>query len=103
MVSASTAGLPEWLAGRVDEHLAVFAGHMTQGLLAASTAVGLEGMSELRDVAVSELAGPKGKHDRSEWRCATAASRARSPWAGGGSGFAGPGPRHRRRRPRGAA
>ena len=35
LVSAGTAGLPEWLAGRVDEHLAVFAAHMTQGLLAA--------------------------------------------------------------------
>jgi putative transposase len=63
LVSASTAGLPEWLAGRVDEHLAVFAAHMTQGLLAASTAVGLEVMSELMDVEVTELAGPKGKHD----------------------------------------
>jgi hypothetical protein len=31
LVSASTAGLPQWLAGRVDEHLAVFAAHMTQG------------------------------------------------------------------------
>jgi hypothetical protein len=31
LMPASTAGLPEWLAGRVDEHLAVFAAHMTQG------------------------------------------------------------------------
>src|SRR6266545_3990939 len=54
LVGASTAGLPAWLAGRVDEHLAVFAAHLTQGLLAASTAVDLE---------VTELAGPKGKHD----------------------------------------
>jgi putative transposase len=63
LVSASTAGLPEWLAGRVDEHLAVFAAHMTQGLLAASTAVGLEVMGELMEVEVTELVGPKGKHD----------------------------------------
>jgi putative transposase len=63
LVGASTAGLPEWLAGRVDEHLAVFAARMTQGLLAASTAVGLEVMAELMDVEVVELAGPKGKHD----------------------------------------
>lgn len=63
LVSASAAGLPEWLAGRVDEHLAAFAAHMTQGLLAASTAVGLEVMGELMDVEVVELAGPKGKHD----------------------------------------
>jgi putative transposase len=63
LISASAAGLPEWLAGRVDEHLAAFAAHMTQGLLAASTAVGLEIMGELMDVEVVELAGPKGKHD----------------------------------------
>jgi putative transposase len=63
LMPASTAGLPEWLAGRVDEHLAVFAAHMTQGLLAASTAVGLEVMAELMDAEVVELAGPKGKHD----------------------------------------
>src|SRR6266511_1353749 len=63
LVGASTAGLPQWLAGRVDEHLATFAAHMTQGLLAASTAVGLEVMGEPMQVEVVELAGPKGKHD----------------------------------------
>ena len=63
LVSASTVGLPQWLAGRVDEHLAAFVAHMTQGLLAASTAVGLEVMGELMDVEVVELAGAKGKHD----------------------------------------
>jgi putative transposase len=63
LVGASAVGLPQWLAGRVDEHLARFAAHMTQGLLAASTAVGLEVMAELMDVQVVELAGPKGKHD----------------------------------------
>jgi putative transposase len=63
LIPAGAAGLPEWLAGRVDEHLAVFVAHMTQGLLAASTAVGLEVMGELLDVEVTELAGPKGKHD----------------------------------------
>jgi putative transposase len=63
LIPAGAAGLPEWLAGRVDEHLAVFVAHMAQGLLAASTAVGLEVMGELLDVEVTELAGPKGKHD----------------------------------------
>jgi putative transposase len=63
LVPTATMGLPERLAGRVDEHLAAFAAHMTQGLLAASTAVGLEVMGELLDVEVAELAGPKGKHD----------------------------------------
>jgi putative transposase len=63
LVSAGAAGLPRLLAGRVDEHLATFAAHMTQGLLAASTAVGLEVMAELMQVEVTELVGPKGKHD----------------------------------------
>jgi putative transposase len=56
-------GLPQQLAGRVDGHLAAFVAHMTQGLLAASTAVGLEVMAELMDTEVTQLAGPKGKHD----------------------------------------
>jgi len=63
LVPTATMGLPERLAGRVDEHLAAFAAHMTQGLLAASTAVGLEVMGELLDVGVAGLAGPKGKHN----------------------------------------
>jgi len=63
LVSAATLGLPEWLAGRADEHLAAFAAHMTQGLLACSTALGLEVMVELMELEVSELAGPKGKHN----------------------------------------
>ncbi len=37
--------------------------HMRAGLLAASTAVGLEGMAELMAAEVTELAGPKGRHD----------------------------------------
>jgi putative transposase len=63
LVPAATIGLPQWLAGRADQHLAAFAAHMTQGLLACSTALGLEVMSELMQVEVTELAGPKGKHD----------------------------------------
>jgi putative transposase len=63
LASAATMGLPEWLAGRADEHLAAFAAHMTQGLLACSTALGLEVMVELMELEVLELAGPKGKHN----------------------------------------
>jgi putative transposase len=63
LVSAATMGLPEWLAGRADEHLAAFAAHMTEGLLACSTALGLEVMVELMELEVTELAGPKGKHN----------------------------------------
>ena len=63
LVSARVGGLPEQLAGRVDGHLVRFAEHMREGLLAASTAVGLEVMGELMDTEVTELAGPKGRHD----------------------------------------
>jgi putative transposase len=60
---AAVLGLPRQLAGRLDGHLAAFVAHMTQGLLAASTAVGLEVMAELMDAEVNQVAGPKGKHD----------------------------------------
>jgi putative transposase len=63
LAPAATKGLPEWLAGRADAHLAAFAAHMTQGLLACSTALGLEVMVELMEQEVTELAGPKGKHN----------------------------------------
>jgi putative transposase len=63
LISTAAVGLPKRLAGRLDEHLAAFVAHMRQGLLAASTAVGLEVMDELMDVEVTELAGPRGKHN----------------------------------------
>ena len=63
LVSTVELGLSARLAGRVDGHLAAFAEHMREGLLAASTAVGLEVMAELMDAEVTELVGPKGRHD----------------------------------------
>ncbi|CAN5857632.1 IS256-like element ISRba9 family transposase [soil metagenome] len=63
LVSTVEHGLPERLAGRVDGHLAAFAEHMREGLLAASTAVGLEVLGELMDAEVCDIAGPKGRHD----------------------------------------
>jgi len=63
LVPAVALGLPERLAGRVDEHTRLFVEHMRQGLLAASTAVGLEVMAEVMAVEVTDLAGPKRKHD----------------------------------------
>jgi putative transposase len=71
LVGTTTLGLAERLAGRLDGHLARFAEHMREGLLAASVAVGLEVMAELMDAEVTALAGlagpkgPKGKHNRS--------------------------------------
>jgi putative transposase len=63
LISTAAVGLPKRLAGRLDEHLAAFVAHMRQGLLAASTAVGLEVMDELLAVEVTEVAGPRGKHN----------------------------------------
>jgi hypothetical protein len=63
LLSTAEHGLHEQLAGRVDGHLEMFAERMREGLLAASTAVGLEVMAELMDAEVTELAGPWGRHD----------------------------------------
>lgn len=55
--------LPTRLAGKVNERLEVFAAQMREGLLAATVAVGLEVMGEFIDAEVTDVAGPKGKHD----------------------------------------
>jgi putative transposase len=62
--------LAERLAGKVGDELLLFAARMREGLLAASVAVGLEVMGELMEAEVTELAGPKGKHnpDRAAYR-----------------------------------
>jgi hypothetical protein len=78
LVPAATMGLPQWLAGRADQHLAAFAAHLTQGLLAASTAVGLEVMGELMDAEVTGLAGLKGQ--------ARPGSGGDAPWQPAGHG-----------------
>lgn len=51
------------LAERLEGHLAVFAKHMREGLLAASTAVGLEVMVEMMAAEVDDVVGPKGRHN----------------------------------------
>jgi putative transposase len=63
LVSTAERGLPAQLAGAIDGHLATFAEHVREGLLAASTAVGLEVMAEMMDAEVTDLAGAKGRHD----------------------------------------
>lgn len=63
LVDVSDPGLSERLAGRVSEQLELFASRMRQGLLAASVAIGLDVMGELVDAEVTDVAGPKGKHD----------------------------------------
>ena len=62
--------LPTELTERLEGHLATFAQHMREGLLAASTAVGLEVFSDLMGTEVEALVGAKGKHqpDRAAYR-----------------------------------
>jgi transposase-like protein len=63
LVDLADPGLAERLAGKVNDQLEVFASQMREGLLAASVAIGLDVMGELIDAEVTELAGPKGRHD----------------------------------------
>ncbi len=63
LVDLADPGLAERLAGKVSDQLELFALQMRQGLLAASVAIGLGVMGELIDTEVTDLAGPKGRHD----------------------------------------
>lgn len=63
LVDLADPSLPERLAGTVSDQLELFASQMRQGLLAASVTIGLEVMGELIDTEVTDLAGPKGRHD----------------------------------------
>jgi putative transposase len=63
LVDLADPSLPERLAGKVSEQLEAFAADMRQGLLAASVTIGLDVMGELVDAEVTDVAGPKGKHD----------------------------------------
>lgn len=71
LVDLADPGLPERLAGKMNDQLEAFAAQMRHGLLAASVAIGLEVMGELIDAEVTDLAGPKGRHntaDRAAYR-----------------------------------
>ncbi len=63
LVDLADPSLAERLAGTVSEQLEAFAAQMRHGLLAASVAIGLDVMGELVDAEVTDLAGPKGRHD----------------------------------------
>lgn len=82
-----TPALVERLAGKVTDEVLLFASRMREGLLAASVAIGLEVMGELMAAEVTEVAGPKGKHNAADRktgrRSATAARTAPWPWAAG--------------------
>jgi putative transposase len=63
LIDLADPSLSERLAGRVSDQLEAFASKMREGLLAASVAIGLEVMGELVEAEVTEVAGPKGRHD----------------------------------------
>ncbi len=63
LVDLADPTLAERLAGKVSDQLEAFAVQMRHGLLAASVAIGLGVMGELADAEVTEIAGPKGRHD----------------------------------------
>jgi len=63
LVDAADPLLAERLAGKVSDQLELFAAQMRHGLLAASVAIGLDVMGELVEAEVTDVAGPKGKHD----------------------------------------
>jgi putative transposase len=65
LIDTADPGLAERLAGKVSEQLEAFAAQMRQGLLAASVTIGLDVMGELIDAEVTEIAGSKGRHDKS--------------------------------------
>jgi putative transposase len=63
LVDLADPGLSERLAGKVSDRLETFASTMRDGLLAASVAIGLDVMGELVDAEITDIAGPKGRHD----------------------------------------
>src|SRR5919106_426282 len=63
LVDLADPSLPERLAGKVSDQLEVFATQIRHGLLAASVTIGLDVMGELIDAEVTEIAGPKGRHN----------------------------------------
>lgn len=77
LVDLADPTLSERLAGKVSEQLEAFAAQMRHGLLAASVAIGLDVMGELVDAEVTDVAGPKGKHDpdRAAYRHGTEAGQ----------------------------
>jgi putative transposase len=76
------AGLPDRLAGKVEGELEVFADRMRHGLLAAAVAVGLEVFDELLQTEVTDIAGPKGRHNPDRTAVRHGHERAKVPLGG---------------------
>ena len=71
-VNASAPAFPD----RVTVAMTEIAENMREGLLALAVGAGLQVMQALMDADVTELAGPKGRHDEAR-RCGTAANAGR--------------------------
>src|SRR5665213_159500 len=62
-VVASTGALESPLPAEIQEALGELVGAAREGLLALSVGVGLRVVHELMEAEVTEIVGPKGKHD----------------------------------------
>jgi hypothetical protein len=62
-IVSDRAELPFQLPEKVTIALSELAGAARKGLLAFSVGLGLATMNELMDMEVSELVGPRGKHN----------------------------------------
>ena len=63
-VVTSTEALESPLPAEIQDALGALVGAAREGLLALSVGVGLRVVHELMEAEVTEIAGPKGKHDR---------------------------------------
>jgi hypothetical protein len=82
-------GLREWtLPESVTVAMADLAETAKEGLLALAVGTGSQVMAVIMEDDVAALAGPKGRWTLTGWPSVTAATTARSPWAGAGCRWA---------------
>ena len=72
-IDTSQPAVPE----TVSVALAEMAADMREGLLALAVGAGLQVMAAIMEADVAAVCGPKGRHDPSARRCATATSAGR--------------------------
>src|SRR3954454_9301198 len=70
------------LPAPVQEALGELVGAAREGLLALSVGVGLGGVHEVMELEVTEVVGPKGKHDRARTPTRQGPEEGRMPSAG---------------------
>ena len=90
--AAALSDLPE----EIQLALADIVGAAREGLMAMSVAAGLAVMAAMFDAEISQVCGPKGRHDTKRPRCATAPSRLGHPGRAQGGGEPTPGSYRRR-------